>query len=199
MPRNRHRRLLVPALAAIALLRIAVSAAQQPQAPPATPAAPPPAAGARTQTPAPPGAPGQPSQAPLATFRSSTRLIVQNVTVRDKEGKLIEGLTKADFAVIEDNQPQEIAFVEYQRIEGEPGSAPAEPVEPDASPAAAAASSAAAPVIDVGISTPPPGTVKYQDRRLIVLYFDMLSMQPADETRAFDNARKFVETQMAAA
>ena len=196
MPRTRHRRLLVPALTAIALLRIAASAAQQPQAPPA---APPPAPGARTQTPAPPAAPGQPSQTPLATFRSSTRLIVQNVTVRDKQGQLIEGLTKADFAVIEDNQPQEIAFVEYQRIEGEPGSAPVESLASDAAPAAAAASTDAAPVIDVGISTPPPGTVKYQDRRLIVLYFDMLSMQPADEARAFENARKYVDTQMAAA
>jgi VWFA-related protein len=197
MPRHQHCRLLLPALAATVLLGIAVSAAQQAQAPPAAPAAPSPAGG-RTQT-APPGAPGQPAQQPLATFRSSTRLIVQNVTVRDKEGKSIEGLTKADFAVIEDNQPQEVAFVEYQQIEGEPGSAPAEPVEPDAAAIAAAAAPAAAPVIDVGISTPPPGTVKYQDRRLIVLYFDMLSMQPPDETRAFDNARKFVDTQMAAA
>ena len=53
---------------------------------------------------------------PVATFRSSTRLIVQTVTVKDKDGKPIEGLTAKDFIVTEDGEPQEIAFVEYQRL-----------------------------------------------------------------------------------
>ena len=44
------------------------------------------------------GSAQQAGQAPAATFRSTTRLIVQTVSVKDKEGKPIEGLTAKDFA-----------------------------------------------------------------------------------------------------
>src|SRR5262245_11802498 len=53
------------------------------------------------------------------TFRTTTRLIVQTVVVRDGGGKPIEGLTAKDFSVTEDGEPQEIAFVEFQRLDGE--------------------------------------------------------------------------------
>ena len=56
------------------------------------------------------------TQTPQATFRTTTRLIVQSVFVKDKEGKPIEGLTAKDFVITEDGQPQDIAFVEYQRL-----------------------------------------------------------------------------------
>ena len=61
----------------------------------------------------------QQPQAPPAgtpTFKSTTRLIVQTVTVKDKDGKPIEGLTAKDFIVTEDNEPQTISFVEFQRL-----------------------------------------------------------------------------------
>src|SRR5262245_54635173 len=55
--------------------------------------------------------PSQPaSQQPI--FRSSTRLIVTTVSVKDKDGKPIEGLTAKDFVVTEENERQDIAFVE---------------------------------------------------------------------------------------
>src|SRR5215216_7587323 len=63
-------------------------------------------------------------QQPQAVFRSSTRLVVQTVSVKDKDGKPVEGLTAKDFIVTEDGQPQDIAFVEFQRLDGSPGSAP---------------------------------------------------------------------------
>ena len=74
--------------------------AQAPQAPPAPPA-------------------GQP------VFRSTQRLIVQTISVKDKDGNPVKGLTAADFVVTEDGQPQEIAFVEFQRLAGAPEQAPA--------------------------------------------------------------------------
>ena len=49
-------------------------------------------------------------------FRSETRLIVETVTVKDREGRAIEGLTAKDFAITEDGEPQQIAFVEFQRL-----------------------------------------------------------------------------------
>src|SRR2546429_5277885 len=62
----------------------------------------------------------QPAQG-APTFRTTTRLIVQTVSVKDKDGKPIEGLTAKDFIVSEDGQPQEISFVEFQRIDATPG------------------------------------------------------------------------------
>jgi hypothetical protein len=53
-----------------------------------------------------------------ATFRSSAHLIVQTVSVKDKNGKPVEGLTAKDFIVTENGVPQEIAFIEYQKLDG---------------------------------------------------------------------------------
>ena len=62
------------------------------------------------------------------------------------------------------------------------------------------ADTAAAPGVErpvnVAIATPPPGSIKYQDRRLVVLYFDLSSMPAADQMRAYSNALKFVDGQM---
>ena len=52
-----------------------------------------------------------------AVFRADTRLVVQQVTVKDKDGKPIEGLTAKDFTITEDGVPQTIAFLEFQRLE----------------------------------------------------------------------------------
>ena len=62
---------------------------------------------AQQQTPPGPAAP---------VFRSGTRLIVENVTVKDKNGTPVEGLTAKDFTVTEDGEPQAITFVEFQRL-----------------------------------------------------------------------------------
>ena len=66
------------------------------------------------------------------TFSSATRLVVQTVTVKDKDGKVIEGLTAKDFVVTEDGEPQAISFVEFQRLAG------AQPGVPQAGPSGAA-------------------------------------------------------------
>src|SRR5947209_420708 len=57
------------------------------------------------------------------TFRASTRLIVEAVTVKDKDGRVVEGLTAKDFVVVEDGEPQTISFVEYQRLPDRRGDA----------------------------------------------------------------------------
>src|ERR1700681_3696768 len=85
----------------------------------------------------------QPSTPPPPVFRSGTRLIVENVVVKDKTGNPVEGLTAKDFAITEDGEPQAITVVEFQRLEP-PAQAP--PVSPAAVAAAAeqAATDAAA-------------------------------------------------------
>ena len=41
-----------------------------------------------------------------------------------------------------------------------------------------------------------PGEVKYKDRRLLVMFFDMTSMPIQDQIRAQTAAQKFLKTQM---
>jgi VWFA-related protein len=137
------------------------------------------------------------TQTPQATFRATQRLIVQSVFVKDKDGKPIEGLTAKDFTITEDGQPQEIAFVEYQRLATEPPVQAADPQAPiplAARPAAPVTT--VAPTVQTGIASPPAGDIRYQDKRLLVLYFDGSSMGPADQIRAYTNALKFIDTQM---
>lgn len=134
-------------------------------------------------------APARP-QDPAATFRAATRLIIQSVTVTDRSGDPIEGLTAADFSVTENGVPQQLAFVEYQRIEEEPQAPP--PRIPARQPVGAAVAS----VTEPQIAAPAPGDIKYRDRRLIVLYFDLAGMGPLDQHRALLHARTFVADRM---
>src|SRR5579883_2525950 len=65
-------------------------------------------------------------QAPVV-FKSSTSLVVLDVTVRDRAGKEIADLKKEDFVVMEDGKPQSIAVFERQKLAGDP--LPAVPAE----------------------------------------------------------------------
>jgi VWFA-related protein len=125
------------------------------------------------------------------TFRSSTRLVVQTVTVKDRDGRPVEGLTATDFAVSEDGQPQDIAFVEFQRLEG----TPVQPLEATAAPVGPPPATVA-PVTERQIAVSRPGDIRYQDRRLLVFYFDLSAMPPPDQARAYSNALKYIDTQM---
>ena len=146
-----------------------VSAAQQPQRS-ATPAT----GSSQTQTPPP--------------IRVTTQLIVEEVSVKDKSGKPVEGLTPSDFVLTEDGVPQTISFVEFQRLQPQGNSAaPAPPQPPIAT---------APPATQAQIAPEQSGAARYRDRRLLALYFDMSTMQPADQLRSFDAALKFIDTQM---
>jgi VWFA-related protein len=136
-------------------------------------------------------------------FRSETRLIVETVTVKDKEGNAIEGLTAKDFVITEDGERQDIAFVEFQRLAAVAPSASAsapqsgatadKPLAPPAPPAPVAPQDSA---VQTGIAAAAPGDIRYRDRRLLILYFDRTAMGGGDQMRAFAAAQKFIDTQM---
>jgi VWFA-related protein len=129
--------------------------------------------------------------AATATFTSSTHLVVEAVTVRDKNGKVAGGLKKEDFTVTEDGKPQEIKFFDFENVDdvvaSSPSAAPLPP--PNVLPELTA----------VQIAPEPPGDVRYKDRRLLVLYFDIYSMPILDQSRALDEAEKFIRKQMSPA
>lgn len=122
----------------------------------------------------------------------STQLVVETVRVKDKQGNPVEGLTAKDFTVTEDGVPQEIRFCERQQLPETPSDAALLPSEP----------------YDIKtyrelphtqISAETPGKPRYQDHRLLALYFDMTAMQPAEQLRALFAAEKFIKTQMTTA
>lgn len=132
--------------------------------------------------------PARPQEAPV--FRSSTRLIVQTVTVKDAAGNPVEGLNAQDFIVTEDGQRQDIAFVEYQRLQGEPGAEPPTPVR------RATAQSDVAPATTAQFAPSPSGDGRFRDRRLLILYFDLSAMPAGDQMRAYRAALDYVGSQM---
>jgi VWFA-related protein len=134
--------------------------------------------------------PQRPANAPV--FRVNTRLIVQTVSVTDKDGNAVEGLTAKDFIVTEDGQPQDVAFVEFHRLGG--ASAPLPPV--NTVPGGRATVETVPPPTQTEIATPPPGDSRFRDRRLLILYFDLTATPPADQMRAFQAAQKFIGSQM---
>ena len=122
------------------------------------------------------------------TFKANSQLVIETVTVKDKDGKPVEGLTAKDFQITEDNVVQPIKFFEFQKMMD----------QPEALPELAKV----APfqrLAHTQIAAETPGTTKYRDRRLLALYFDMTAMQLPDQMRAFSAARKFVKSQMTSA
>src|SRR5206468_10834119 len=126
-------------------------------------------------------------------FQANTQLVIETVTVKDKNGKPIEGLTAKDFTITEDGVAQTIAFCEYQKLEDTivPEVAPAPPptISAPAQPVVAA-------VTNHQITPERPGDIRYRDRRLMAMYFDMSAMPVPDQVRAETAAMKFIRTQM---
>jgi VWFA-related protein len=142
----------------------------------------------------------QQTQQPI--FRTAVHLVIQPVSVKDKKGKPIEGLTAKDFVVTEDGVPQEIVFVEYQRLDAAPASAIS--AVTSANDPSGATTTAKPPVSTVesvtkeSPSVPLPGDAKYSGRRLLVLYFDLYNMPFFDQIRMYSGAEKYINTQMTA-
>jgi VWFA-related protein len=146
----------------------------------------------------------QPAQQPpaaggetLPKFTSNTQLVVEIVSVKDKDGKVIEGLTAKDFVITENGVPQTISFCEFQRLD--------EKIEPVAAPPVASPSAPTPPPVEKpkvdptaapAIAGSAPGDIKYRDRRLMVIYFDMSAMPVPDQLRSLTSARTFVQKQM---
>ncbi len=135
----------------------------------------------------------------LVKFQVSTNLVVVNVSVRDRSGQPILGLKKEDFQIFEDDKPQTLAIFELQQLSQEKLpviSAEKPPEEPEQGPKPEVEKPKKKELADVK----PPSEVelKYKDRRLLVLFFDLASMKPAEEIRAQQAALKFITQQMTA-
>ena len=127
-------------------------------------------------------APAQGNATPIIAV--STQLVVETVVVKDKKGDFIEGLTAKDFTVSEDGVPQAIRFCEHQKLPETTSSAPVAKSEPESV-------KIYYQLDNTKIAPESPGDLRYKDRRLLALYFDMTAMMPAEQLRALEKVRRY--------
>lgn len=121
-------------------------------------------------------------------LRVNGELVLTNVVVRDtKTGEVVKGLKQSDFSIYENGKQQQIASFDFQSVDQ------ATPLnEATVSGLASAKSDASAPAI---VARPE----ELRNHRLIVMFFDLTSMQPEDLDRSVDAAKDFLRTKMAPA
>jgi VWFA-related protein len=147
-------------------------------------------------------APQQPGAAPAAApakmykFEASTQLVVEDLIIKDKSGEPVKGLKASDFVVTEDGKPQKVEFVEFQKLEEAAAPMPQQAEGPKQLEMRNDQPPPAKPVTANQIAPEKPGDIKYKDKRLMVMFFDMTSMPLADQIRAQTAAQKFLKTQM---
>ena len=136
----------------------------------------------------------QPRASSGPTFRSGTRLIVETVSVKDKDGKPIEGLTAKDFTVTEDGEPQTISFVEFQRLQNRRRIARQRRPRQRRQPPPATAPAVTPPAADLAPRRPATsGTATAGCWSCTSI---STALPPPDLLRACAAARKFIDTQM---
>src|SRR5436190_11058391 len=129
-----------------------------------------------------------------SVFRSGTELVLVNVVVRDKSGAVVRNLSRDDFTVTEDDKPQTITSFDFEELSPSPvatdraaSATPAQSIL--SSPGRADADDPSAKAS----AERPPAKVDMRGRRLIVLFFDLSSMQPEELERAVKAAHDYVE------
>ncbi|HXP80795.1 MAG TPA: VWA domain-containing protein [Verrucomicrobiae bacterium] len=146
------------------------------------------------QTPQPQAVPVNPRQGPVppptnkpvvggkATIRSTVSLVEIDVQITNRDGKPVKGLTQQQFSVTEDGKPQKISTFEYNDIER---------VE-------TAGKGEEAPItVPLGTITSPEEIKSVvRDHRMIVMFFDLTSLQAEDLLRSTRAAQKYLQEQM---
>jgi VWFA-related protein len=133
-----------------------------------------------------------PGQATGFTLSMESQLVVEAVTVKDKKGNFIHGLTAKDFAVSEDGVPQKVSLFQFENLDKE-----AKPL-----PVMTAADENITVYNELAREQIAPTSIdknEYKDRRLLAFYFDMTTMPPEDQLRALTAAETFVRTKMTSA
>ena len=139
-------------------------------------------------------------QQPRTVFRSGRDLVSIDVIVRDRAGNVVRGLTQADFEIREDGRPQDLSTFSFQEISDSMAPVASADLLATAEARAREEARRATPATSTPGQVPAPmASEALAGRRLIVLLFDVSSMQPEDVQRAVDSAKKYVDERMTAA
>jgi VWFA-related protein len=120
-------------------------------------------------------------------FKANAELVLTNVVVRDsKTGEFVRGLKQSDFTVLENGKAQQISTFDFQTVEM-------------ATPLNEATISGLASAVNGPAGSKAAVVAKPEDlrnHRLIVMFFDLTSMQPEDLDRCVKAARDFLTNKM---
>ena len=122
----------------------------------------------------------------VTTIRVQTNIVLTNVVVRDKKtGEVVKGLKPSDFTILEDNKPQKIASFDYENVD--------QAAVLNEKGATVSGKATVAQLLNHEDITDPK---ELQDHRLIVMFFDLSSMQPEDIDRSVDAAKDYINKKM---
>jgi len=126
----------------------------------------------------------RPNSQSTFTFRVNSNIVLTNVIVRDrKTGQPVPGLTAKDFTILENGKPQQISSFDFENVDRAAALNEATISGKEQSNLFAGSGSTAI-------------EEQLHDRRLIVMFFDLTSMQPEDLLRAQESARNYILHQM---
>jgi VWFA-related protein len=120
------------------------------------------------------------------TIKVKTEVVLVNITARDRNGNLVKDLKREDFTVLEENKPQQVASFDIESTDAV--------ALPEASQVQLLKPAAPQPTADNTSAT--PASDAFRNHRLIVLFFDISSMQPEEIDRAAEAGLKYVDKQM---
>ncbi len=128
------------------------------------------------------------STSQVFTLRVDSQLVLTNVVARDKKtGAVIRNLKASDFTILENNKPQKISSFDFQSVD-------------EAARLNEATVSGKTPtvaqILDRSMGA---DAAQLRDHRLIVMFFDLTSMQEEDIDRAVQAAQDYVNKKMAPA
>ena len=119
------------------------------------------------------------------TLKVQTDIVLTNVVVRDrKTGEVVKGLKESDFTIFENGKPQKIASFDYQNVDE------AAVLQEQATVTGKAS---IADLLNPHLAV---DSGALRDHRLIVLFFDLSSMQPEDIDRAVSAAQDYINKKM---
>ncbi len=119
-------------------------------------------------------------------LKTNAELVLTNVVARDaKTGEFVRGLKQGDFSIYEGGKQQQIATFDYQSVEM------ATPLNE-----ATVSGLAAGPTSNGGKAVVVAKPEDLRNHRLIVMFFDLTSMQPEDLDRCVEAAKAFLKTKM---
>jgi VWFA-related protein len=120
------------------------------------------------------------------TLKANAELVLTNVVARDaKTGEMVQGLKQSDFSVFENGKQQQILTFDFESVDR------ATPLNEATISGLAAGGS-----VSGGKAAVVTRPEELRNHRLIVMFFDLTSMQPEDLDRSVLAAQEFLRTKM---
>jgi VWFA-related protein len=128
----------------------------------------------------------------------ATEVVLVNVQVRDSKGNFVRDLKQDDFTITEDGKTQKILSLDIENTDALIASGDVQAVNLLGDLNGATATQIQN---EIKARAQAPSPTEYtretfRDRRLMILFFDLTSMQPEEVKRAVESAEKFVDDQL---